>query len=593
MMRMPVNRLISVSIFIALVIAGRVTAQQPGRSGDGSRAITGRVINHNGQPLAGGKVFLQKLGGPRNFNEIFTNDAGEFRFDNLSPGVYTLLTEGATDGDQQRFSRPGDFVTFRVRKGGVITGTVADSTGASIIAARVKITRVRDEQGRRIYRATRFRSWQMERFTDDRGVYRFWGLAPGSYLVSVGGKPAQDSNPVPDAIDDGTPTYYPSAATPEAATEVTVYDAQEARGIDIRHNSESGHSIKVYTSGPAPSGSQQEGIIVMLTQAATGVSVDQKWARATDGTSSFVFEGLADGEYDLTALQLVIPNVDASVPDIIAGSHNRRVIVKGKDVTGVEMKLAPLGSIEGRVVVDTVRKTRCRAERVIRPEETVVILDSEGGAPPLTIFEFLATNVRGVPVVPDQRGNFAIRALAAAHYRVEAQLSSEDLYIGSINMPGPAQPKPVDAGRDGIAIKSGQRVTGLTISIQEGAASVRGRVARARVNSDLPPRLRAHLVPAERQQSDDVLRFAEAPVQSDGSFLLTNIAPGRYWLHARPADDLEGNWIRPLAWDRQSRVKLTGEAAAANNSIELRPCQRIGNHMLRYAPLASTDPKKM
>jgi hypothetical protein len=238
------NRLIWVSIFIALIIGGRVAAQQPARSG-GSRAITGRLINHNGQPLAGGKVHAEKIGGRGNFIAASANNLGEFRFDDLAPGVYRLYLPGVIDEDQlQKVYRPGDSVTLHLKKGGVITGTVTDSTGEPMIVARVQVTRVRDRHGRRIGHGESFNYWQEERFTDDRGVYRFWGLAPGSYLVSTGVKyGGRRSHSSETADDDAPPTFHPSAATPDAAVEVSVDEGREATGVDIRLHGEAGQGL--------------------------------------------------------------------------------------------------------------------------------------------------------------------------------------------------------------------------------------------------------------------------------------------------------------------------------------------------------------
>ena len=587
------NRLVRVSILIGLIVAGRVLAQQPAKSGsDGSRAITGRVFDHNGQLLAGGKVFLGKVGGgQRDFRETLINDIGEFRFENLSHGVYTVLAMGSMDGDeQQKYYRPGDFVTLRLKKGGVITGTVTDSTGEPVIATRVHAIRLRDEHGLRTSQAGRFSYWQRERSTDDRGIYRFWGLPSGSYLVKVGGRDTRNRNRVPDAIEEDAMTYHPSAATPESATEVIVNDGQETVGIDIRHRGESGHAISGRISGYVANGSQEEGVIVTLTQTATGAPVSEIAIRGSEGPGSFLFEGVADGEYDLTAHHIVVPNKDAASVDINAASPPLRVIVKSNDVSGVVIKLAPLGSIEGRVVPDTERKPRCQNDRTLRLDETLIIVAREGAGAPAPIFTGFAYHPGGVIVVPDQSGDFAIRSLQASHYRVETRLPSEDWYIRSIDLSAPAKAGLIDAGRDGIAVKSGERVRGLTIRIQEGAATVRGRIVVAQAKTALPSRLRVHLVPAEPQQRENVLRFAEAQVESDGLFVLTHIAPGRYWLLPRTADALRDD--RPLSWNGEARAKLAREAIAANNSIELQPCQRITGHILRYNLPATTDLKK-
>ena len=299
------NRLAWVAIFIALVIGGRATAQQTARSGDGSRAITGRVINHNGQPLADGKVFVEKVGGSSNLLSASTSDSGEFRFDNLSPGVYMLYVPGGMDEDRRQVYRPGDFVTVRVKKGGVITGTVTDSTGEPMITARVKITRVRDRHGRRVDLSSLLGLGQTEDLTDDRGVYRFWGLEPGSYLVSTGRGTTGPVRGLPYATDDDAPTtYHPSSARPDAATEVSVDEGREATGIDIRIHGETGYAISGHVSGQVAGSTGESGVMVRLTHAPTGAPVGWQMMRAAEGPNNFAFEGLADGEYDVMALHV-------------------------------------------------------------------------------------------------------------------------------------------------------------------------------------------------------------------------------------------------------------------------------------------------
>jgi len=94
----------------------------------------------------------------------------------------------------------------------------------------------------------------------------------------------------------------------------------------------------------------------------------------------------------------------------------------------------------------------------------------------------------------------------------------------------------------------------------------------------------AHLAPAEPEARDKALRFAETRVESDGQFSFGNLAPGKYWLLARPIPDYEPNEkpTRPAAWDAAERAKLRREAEAANVVIELKPCQRLSGYVLRY-----------
>jgi hypothetical protein len=81
------------------------------------------------------------------------------------------------------------------------------------------------------------------------------------------------------------------------------------------------------------------------------------------------------------------------------------------------------------------------------------------------------------------------------------------------------------------------------------------------------------------------LRYGEASINTDGTFALTNLAPGRYWLIARPAPESDSpeRIIRPLSWDADTRAKLRRDAEAANTTIELQSCQRVNDYVLRYA----------
>jgi hypothetical protein len=152
-------------------------------------------------------------------------------------------------------------------------------------------------------------------------------------------------------------------------------------------------------------------------------------------------------------------------------------------------------------------------------------------------------------------------------------LPSESWYVRSVTSAN----KPVaDAGRGGLALKAGEKLTGLTVTVAEGAAVLKGRVVAAS-----SARLRVHLIPAEREAAEDALRYAEA-VATGGAFSFANVAPGRYYLLARPEDEIESGPPRPPAWDAEARARLRREAEAANVAVELKPCARVSDFALRY-----------
>lgn len=89
----------------------------------------------------------------------------------------------------------------------------------------------------------------------------------------------------------------------------------------------------------------------------------------------------------------------------------------------------------------------------------------------------------------------------------------------------------------------------------EGAATVSGRVIAGQAGVSLPTNLRVHLVPAEPEASDYILRYAEKRAEPDGDFSLTNIAPGKYWILARkiPDDESREAATNPAARDATER----------------------------------------
>ena len=86
-----------------------------------------------------------------------------------------------------------------------------------------------------------------EKTTDDRGIYRIYGLPAGNYLVWAGGP---TYNPGVDPYDTDVPTYAPSS-TRDTATEITVRSGEETTNVDIRYRGEPGHIVSGTVNGPA------------------------------------------------------------------------------------------------------------------------------------------------------------------------------------------------------------------------------------------------------------------------------------------------------------------------------------------------------
>ncbi|HKQ73241.1 MAG TPA: hypothetical protein VJ810_05900 [Blastocatellia bacterium] len=186
---------------------------------------------------------------------------------------------------------------------------------------------------------------------------------------------------------------------------------------------------------------------------------------------------------------------------------------------------------------------------------------------------------------PSQQGDFRIRHLNAGRYRFDLQLPSEVWYVQSISQLNAQTKRTVDLARSGLAVKSGEKIKDVTITIASGGAGLKGK-AKATEGRKLPANLRVHLIPAEKESADDVLRYFEIKTSDDGAFAFKHVAPGKYLLMARASTDDSQNDSKgaiPVAWDNAERLKLRRAAEALNVIVEFQPCQRIKDYELKYS----------
>jgi hypothetical protein len=390
----------------------------------------------------------------------------------------------------------------------------------------------------------------------------------------------------PSLYEGNAPTYYPSS-TRDTAVEVAVRAGDEVSNIDIRYRGERGHAVSGVITGAVEGASQQSGVSVTLTHAATGLIEAQDFVQPRDKSRSFAFYGVPDGEYELSARRGALADSAASLP--------RRVTVRGSDVTGLELALGPLASITGNVIIETLkegeRKPECSDKRPASVEELVITARRDDKDNKERSRQ--ASRVDGAP---NDKGEFTIFNLRPGLFRMQWHLPGESWYVRSISVIAPAtgRPKVVarDAARNGIQLNQGERLTGLTITVAEGAASITGKLLPAKEGQQLPAQVRVHLAPAEPEMVDDVLRYRETLAESDGTFTLPNLPPGRYLILAKEVAEtsLTEEGQRPTAWDAATRAAIKREAESANQSIELQQCRRITDYSLRVAA-ATTKPE--
>ncbi|HVQ36027.1 MAG TPA: hypothetical protein VMS31_00745, partial [Pyrinomonadaceae bacterium] len=199
-------------------ISGRVTVKGKGKGGIVVGARTGEL----GQQIG-------------TLRKAISDGDGNYRVTDLPAGTYqvTPVALAFLISDINPMSRQGksviltegenvDDIDFSMLRGGVITGRVAHADGRPVIDERINITLA--EQTNPATGPTQFGT-QIQ--TDDRGIYRVFGLPAGRYKVSIGQGP--------DTFPGGN---IPGRRAYERVYYPDVTNASEARVVELGEGSE-------------------------------------------------------------------------------------------------------------------------------------------------------------------------------------------------------------------------------------------------------------------------------------------------------------------------------------------------------------------
>ena len=552
--------------FLSLFITA-LAQQTPRRTG----SINGRIVTEDGALVSGARVFIGAIGDRTTSpsRNIALDDDGNFTVNNLEARGYRVSASlpgyvTAGEDDPWRVARLGDTVTVMLTKGGVITGRVTNQSGEPVIGVMMQATRVKDANGKPITTVLNAGGGSMSA-TDDRGIYRICGLSAGSYVVAT-----QNANMIVNGSPYAglVPTFYPSN-TREGATEVPVTPGSETGGIDLRFRNELGHSISGKVAGAVPGVAESSivarGVSVRLTVPGTQQTLAQSFVQTGRDQFGFELKGIANGEYEISAI--------SSQPDgASALSPPRRVTVRNADVGGVELVLASLAAISGKFVVEPAANLKPEEQALCVKGRPAALNEIVLNAQTVAARKTFQTAMGFGDTAPAEDGTFTLSSLEAGQYRLNMNLPGDGWYAKSIAPP---------AGKTSLALAAGEKLSGVVVTLAEGAAQMRGKWS-GKPNVATGGKQRVHLVPADATLASDVLRYYEAPIQSDGTFALTHLAPGKYWLVVKAAQALiDGErLVRPLAWDATARAALRKEAEAGAQAVELGACIRLSDYKL-------------
>jgi hypothetical protein len=352
------HRLVSRLLLVALVAAGSslLLAQQP----RGGAAPASDPLNRRNSPagtgVIAGRVFDASTNAPIRRAQIqatndflfidgLTNDEGRFQLTNLPPGQWRVtVTKGGYFPWQLGQRRPfeatspislarGQRLTGDVplTRGGVILGRVSDATGEPLAGLRVRVYRARMAQGYR-----RLEDVGSADFTDDRGMYRIYGLPPGDYYVAASLRVAPAGSVVQTTY---SPTYYPGTGDLADAQRIRVELGSETTAmfslLPVR-------SMAVTGSVLTSSGSPANAFLNLMSESAElGIPLSIGGVTQPDGT--FTIPDVPPGRYTLNAsLRGDGPSESGSIP----------LVVHTEDVPGNILVTGRPATIKGRFVVD-------------------------------------------------------------------------------------------------------------------------------------------------------------------------------------------------------------------------------------------------
>src|SRR5437763_3815850 len=186
--RIALMALLSIAVLSSVALTAQTVQKQ------GTSIITGRVTS-GGKGMANVPVVLYPSEISSNRTAIArgtTDNEGNYRMTGVPAGRFTLSVAapemiGPNDTPFGELGKPVtvaegetiDKMDFSLVRGGVITGRVTDADENPVIDQHIQLHRV-DKQGGDIASYTNPFMYQ----TDDRGVYRIYGIAPGRYTVS-------------------------------------------------------------------------------------------------------------------------------------------------------------------------------------------------------------------------------------------------------------------------------------------------------------------------------------------------------------------------------------------------------------------------
>jgi protocatechuate 3,4-dioxygenase beta subunit len=453
-----------------------------------------------------------------------------------APSFYGTTGRTITLGDGEEATG----IDIALIRGGVITGKVINHEDRPVINGTIQIHRT-DGGGKSFGWYSPYGS---QSTTDDRGVYRIYGLPPGRYRISIGGREAagsfgRQSYPL---------TFHPETTDEAQAAIIEISEGTEAIGIDLRVS----RPIKTYAINgrvlDAGTGQPVPGARISIGVLGEGPRRYESLFRvmASNENGEFMAEGLKPGKYYVFAGQ----GLEAEFY-----SDPMPIEVRESDLSGIELRARRGISLSGQILVEGATE--------------VALLNQ---IPRLRIY----LNVQGTEPSPRRGGQIKIAP--------DGSFRAEGLSPGNATFFLPPQPlNPaftlIRIERDGVVkdkqieIRPDEQVTGVRLILAHGSCIIRGQVIVS--GGTLPPGA-VFQIQAKREGINNPASQLWAQSDSRGNFLLEQLPPGQYEVTASlgftgpPPPD----WRHQIAPLKQIVTVTRDQPAQITFSFELKAKER-------------------
>jgi 5-hydroxyisourate hydrolase-like protein (transthyretin family) len=599
LLRLFAKRFSARAFLFILVLAGWLLASSPAivegaqenaaqqqveaRSGSEARArsiVHGRVIYEDTRrPLRRVGVTIYdpaSRGRERGMNMMtWTDGRGEFQIKNVPAGKYFVqvveapgiirtglfdsaeaqkdLTTVTVDGTSKAE------VIVRVKRGGAVSGKVTYADGDPAVNISIRILRKKDSKWVPVY----FGGGSDDTGrTDERGVYRVSGLAPGDYLVGAAEEKMGIELTAQDDPDGGNllnraliaTTYYDGATSLSSANPLQIVAGDEKTDINITLADRPLRSISGIITFKADNRPVTRARISLKRkdEEMDSPSPLEEPVVNTDEQGRFTFDEVQDGSYTLTvAPPRPFPQrygygqaSSSANKDTIGkfAAKQLEINVGGTDLTNLLIEVTNGGRINGVLTVDGGKPL---------PRSILVYLESASGE---------RTEQSPASLQPD--GAFTLEGIAAGSYFLRVGIQSDARYYTKSVMQGRS-----DITRETLTVKEGEEISNVRMVISPDVAQLSGRVLAADGKSP-ESGVGVLFISADPVEQKTMSRRMYGFTNPDGGFSVSG-APGEYLaIIMRPGENfyqMRGDALKLRAATAQRVTLQPGE----NTKIEL------------------------